>query len=563
MRFAPVHSQPNQTRRGYIQHVLTSGSVIAGYRIERVLGEGQMGTVFLARSPDLPRYESLKVLNKQLSDDADFQARFLREANVVAQLSHPNIVTVYRRGRDDGLLWIAMEYVSGTDADTALRNGQMTPARAVHVIEEIAKALDYAHHRHVVHRDVKPANFLLSGDSGSEERVLLGDFGVARYKGQNETSLAGSVFATVAYAAPELLAGHPADGRADLYSLGCSLFRLLTGRTPYPGGPTAAVIEAHLTAPPPKVTDAVPALPPAIDGVIAKSMAKDPADRYQTGRELAEAAARALGVSAHSPGPISISPRESTRPIREIAAQASALRRKPLLVASGAAVILGAVLIGVLTLGHGPSGGDSGEARRASSETLVEPGAVPGLLLPENKVSSIMGMPMRLGASTNQPIDYSRKIVGTECAAAYGPIAQSTYAGSGYTTLAANVLTAANPDPKRGTASVQQAVVAYPSAEAAGSARDRQLDEWRRCDKRNAIRQVSPNDPSAEVKFADVVVTADDVALLAQAVGPSGVACGRGLGVKNNVVVDSIVCQADSATQPVLDLVRDIVAEVR
>ena len=113
---------------------------------------------------------------------------------MVAQLTHPNIVTVYRRGRDDGLLWIAMEYVPGTDADTALQNGQMTPARAVHVIEEIAKALDFAHQRHVVHRDVKPANFLLSGDSSHDERVLLGDFGVARYKGQNETSLAGSVF---------------------------------------------------------------------------------------------------------------------------------------------------------------------------------------------------------------------------------------------------------------------------------------------------------------------------------------------------------------------------------
>ncbi|MCB0932150.1 MAG: sensor domain-containing protein [Mycobacterium sp.] len=550
-------------RRGYIQQVLTSGSMIAGYRIERVLGEGQMGTVFLARSPDLPRYESLKVLNKELSDDADFQARFLREANVVAQLTHPNIVTVYRRGRDDGLLWIAMEYVPGTDADTALQNGQMTPARAVHVIEEIAKALDFAHQRHVVHRDVKPANFLLSGDSSHDERVLLGDFGVARYKGQNETSLAGSVFATVAYAAPEVLAGRPSDGRADLYSLGCSLFRLLTGRTPYPGGPAAAVIEAHLRQPPPRVTDLVPGLPPAIDDVIATAMAKDPADRYQTGRELAEAAARALGVKAHSQAPISVSPRESPRPMIEIAAQTSALRRKPLVLGLGAAaIILIGVLIGALVLSRGPSGGGSDASRDTPAEPLVEPGALPRLLLSEAKITSILGTPMRLGASTNQPIDYSRKIVSTECAAAYGPIAQSTYAGSGYTALEANVFTAANPDPKRGTSSVQQAVVAYPSADAAESARDRQVDQWRQCAKRSAIRQVDPSDPSAEVKFADVVVTDDDVALLAQAVGPSGVACDRGLGVKNNVVIDSIVCQADSATQQVLDLVRDITAEV-
>lgn len=550
--------------RGYIQQVLTSGSTIAGYRIERVLGQGQMGTVFLARSPDLPRYESLKVLNKQLSEDVDFQNRFLREADVVAQLNHPNIVTVYRRGRDDGHLWIAMEYVPGTDADTALQNGQMTPTRAVHVIEEIAKALDYAHQRHIVHRDVKPANFLLSGDAGPDERVLLGDFGVARFRGQNEISVAGSVFATVAYAAPEVLAGRPSDGRADLYSLGCSLFRLLTGRTPYPSGPAAAVIEAHLTQPPPRVTDLVPGLPPAIDNVIATAMAKDPARRYQSARELADAAARALGLKSHMAAPISVSPRESTRPITEIAAKTSALRRKPLLLALGAgAVVLVAALIAGLSLGgSSDDGGGTDASKAAPAQPLVEPASVPRLLLSEGKLSSIMGTPMRLGASTNQPIDYSRKIVSTECAAAYGPIAQSTYAGSGYTALEANVFTAASPDPQRGTASVQQAVVAYPSVEAAESARDKQVDEWRQCANRSAIRQVDPSDPSAEVKFADVVVTDDSVALLAQAVGPSGVACDRGLGVKNNVVVDSIVCQSDSATQQVLDLVRGITAEV-
>lgn len=560
---SPRDESPNSSGHGYIQRVLTSGSTIAGYRIERVLGAGQMGTVFLARSPDLPRYESLKVLNKQLSDDADFQARFLREADVVAQLNHPNIVTVYRRGRNDGHLWIAMEYVPGTDADTALTNGQMTPVRAVHVIEEIAKALDYAHQRHVVHRDVKPANFLLSGDAGPDERVLLGDFGVARYKGQNEISVAGEVFATIAYAAPEVLAGRPSDARADLYSLGCSLFRLLTGRTPYPGGPAAAVIEAHLTQPPPKVTDVVPGLPPAIDGVIAKSMAKDPALRYQSAREMAQAAAQALGLKSHAASPISISPREKPRPMAEIAAQTSALGRKPLLIGLGAgAVLLIGGLVAALTLGGGGDGGSTDAAPSAPAQPMVEPAAVPRLLLSEAKLSSIMGTPMQLGASTNQPIDYSKKIVSTECAAAYGPIAQSTYAGSGYTAMEANVFKASNPDPQRGTASVQQAVVAYPSTEAAKTARDKQVDEWRQCANRNAIRQVDPSDPSAEVKFADVVITDDGVALLAQAVGPSGVACDRGLGVKNNVVVDSIVCQSDSATKQVLDLVRDITAEV-
>jgi serine/threonine-protein kinase len=229
---------------------------------------------------------------------------------------------------------------------------------------------------------------------------------------------------------------------------------------------------------------------------------------------------------------------------------------------AGAVVLVAALIAGLSLGGSSDDGGGTDASKAAPAQPLVEPASVPRLLLSEGKLSSIMGTPMRLGASTNQPIDYSRKIVSTECAAAYGPIAQSTYAGSGYTALEANVFTAASPDPQRGTASVQQAVVAYPSVEAAESARDKQVDEWRQCANRSAIRQVDPSDPSAEVKFADVVVTDDSVALLAQAVGPSGVACDRGLGVKNNVVVDSIVCQSDSATQQVLDLVRGITAEV-
>ena len=540
--------------------MLNSDSSIAGYRIERVLGQGQMGTVFLARSPDLPRYESLKVLNKELSDDAAFEARFMREADVVSQLNHPNIVTVYRRGHDDGHLWIAMEYVPGTDADSALRDGPMPPARALHIIDEISKALDYAHRRHVVHRDVKPANFLLSGDPGPDERVLLADFGVARYRGQNDISIAGQVFATVAYAAPEVLAGRPSDGRADVYSLGCSLFRLLTGQTPFPGGNAASVIEAHLQQPPPRVTDLVPGLPPAIDEVIANAMAKDPARRYQSGRELTQAAARALTSRPPVAEPISVTPRVSQRPMTDIAAHASALSRKPILVGAAAAILIAAVVGAVaLTRGSGDNEGD----RSGPTESLVDPQAVPQLLLSEDKLSSIMGTPMRFAAATEQPTDYSQRITGTECAAAYGPIAQSSYAGSGYTALRGSVFKESNPDPQRGSASAQQAVIAYPSADAAKAALEKQVEDWRGCANRSVFRKVDPADPSAEVKFGDVVTADDNIYLISQAVGPSGVACDRALDLKSNVVIDSIVCRSDSATQQVLDLVRGIADQVR
>ncbi|MGH3543210.1 MAG: serine/threonine-protein kinase, partial [Mycobacterium sp.] len=276
--------------------MLSAGSLVAGYRIERALGAGGMGTVYLAANPTLPRHDALKVLSTELSRDADFRARFTREADVASALDHPNIVSVYNRGQtESGELWIAMQFVDGTNADDALRDGTMTPQRAVHIVAEVAKALDYAHSRNVVHRDVKPANFLLSGPAGPGERILLGDFGIARALDDVGLTVTGSVMATVAYAAPEVLAGMPFDGRADLYSLGCTLFRLLTGKTPFSAANgMAAVMMAHLQRPPPRVTDQLPSLPAAFDGVIATAMAKDPAARFQSAAALAEAAGAAL-----------------------------------------------------------------------------------------------------------------------------------------------------------------------------------------------------------------------------------------------------------------------------
>ncbi|QIV79825.1 serine/threonine-protein kinase [Mycolicibacterium frederiksbergense] len=279
--------------------VLNAGEVVAGYTIEVVLGAGGMGTVYRARHPTLPRSDALKVLSPQLSQDAHFRARFEREAELAATLDHPNIVTVYNRGETDGQLWIAMQYVAGSDADKELAAARMTPQRAVHVVAEVAKALDYAHRRHLLHRDVKPANFLLAPD---DERVFLADFGIARaldeVVGLTQT---GMVMASVAYAAPESLTGEPTDHRSDIYSLGCSLYRMLTGRAPYArSGGMAAAAAAHLTEPPPRVTDIDASLPAALDAVIATAMAKEPNQRYQTATDLARAAVRALDESTET-----------------------------------------------------------------------------------------------------------------------------------------------------------------------------------------------------------------------------------------------------------------------
>lgn len=274
---------------------LDVGSVVAGYRIEAVLGRGGMGTVFRAAHPTLPRSDALKVLSSDLTLDSHFRGRFLREADLAATLDHPHIVSVYNRGEtEDGHLWIAMQYVAGSDAYHELKAGRMTPARALRITAAVADALDYAHQHGLLHRDVKPANFLLAAN---DERIFLADFGIAKRNddaaGLTQT---GMVLASIAYAAPETLIGEAADHRADIYALGCSLYTMLTGQTPFarPGANMGATITGHLTAPPPRVTDRIPELPPAIDAVIAKAMAKDPAHRYQTGGEFARAAAAAL-----------------------------------------------------------------------------------------------------------------------------------------------------------------------------------------------------------------------------------------------------------------------------
>ena len=295
--------------------VLSPGAVVAGYRIEKVLGSGGMGTVYLAANPVLPRRDALKVLSSELSHDPPFRARFIREADLAATLDHPNIVTVYTRGEtEEGQLWIAMQYVAGSDVHAELEDGPITVQRTVHIIGEVAKALDYAHRRNLVHRDVKPANFLLAPD---DERVLLADFGIARaLDDTSQLTATGMVMATVAYAAPETLSTGPVDGRVDIYALGCSLYRMLTGQAPFASsGGIAATMAAHLAKPPPRVTDRLD-LPRAIDAVIAKAMAKNPDDRFQRARELAEAAAAALegGVTVPVNRPVLPRPAPSSWP---------------------------------------------------------------------------------------------------------------------------------------------------------------------------------------------------------------------------------------------------------
>ncbi|MFE3546109.1 serine/threonine-protein kinase [Nocardia sp. NPDC059177] len=269
------------------------GDEIAGYRIERLLGSGGMGSVYLARHPHVPRQVALKTLNESVDVDSGFHARFLREAELASRLSHPNVVAIHDRGEHDGCLWIAMQYVPGSDAARLIEDQPrgLEPRRAVEIVTAAAAGLDAAHAAGLLHRDVKPANILVT----STGWVLVADFGIARDTAATTALTAtGEVVATLAYAAPEQLSGTAVDHRADVYALGGTLYNLLTGVNPFPRATPAEVVYAHLVDLPPKPSEIRPELPAGLDGVIARALAKAPRDRYPNCVALAADAAAAL-----------------------------------------------------------------------------------------------------------------------------------------------------------------------------------------------------------------------------------------------------------------------------
>ncbi|OHT85205.1 serine/threonine-protein kinase [Mycobacteroides saopaulense] len=360
---------------------LPPGTVISGYQIERVLGRGGMGTVYLASNPNLQRSEALKILSAQASRDPAFRARFMREASLAASLDHPNIVTVHNRGETpEGDLWIAMQYIQGSDAHSESVNGRISLTRAVHIVSEVSKALDYLHARGLVHRDVKPANILISE---GDHRIMLGDFGVTRaLDDSNTVTSAGNVTATIAYAAPEVLSGAAVDGRADVYALGCTLFRMLAGQPPFGSGASLpAIINAHLSAPPPRISQFA-SVPESMDALIAKAMAKNPADRYQSAGEFALAARQILADPAqHRQTVTQPVPTTTPRPLAQTAAPLAVAdttrtlsKHKRIAAIAGAAILLIASAVVAVVIWPRHDGGTRPGAHSAPSPTKVKPG---------------------------------------------------------------------------------------------------------------------------------------------------------------------------------------------
>jgi CheY-like chemotaxis protein/predicted Ser/Thr protein kinase len=264
------------------------GTEIAGYRIEERIGRGGMGVVYRAQHMNLQRRAAIKIIAPEFAETKGFRSRFIREARIAAALQHPNIVTVYDAGQSGQTLYIAMQFIRGSDLAAILNEeGRLRPYRAIDVCRQVASALDAAHGMALIHRDVKPGNVLIEG-----RRAYLTDFGLTKRSGGSKSGLtqAGELVGTIHYVAPEQIEAGDVDARTDVYSLACLLFHCLTGHVPFERDTDVAVIYAHLSETPPKLTDVRPELPAGLDAVIAKGLDKSPDRRFQSCSDLMSAA---------------------------------------------------------------------------------------------------------------------------------------------------------------------------------------------------------------------------------------------------------------------------------
>jgi serine/threonine protein kinase len=335
---------------------LQSGSVVGGYRIDELIGRGGMGLVYRATNVALNRIYALKVLAPGLAEDEQFRQRFRREMRIAASLHHPNIVGIHYAGEHEGMLFFVMDYVIGTDLRAILiKQGALEPSRAVDLLEQCASALDAAHRGGLVHRDVKPANILITVKEG-QEHAYLTDFGLAKkFDGASALTAKGLMVGTVDYMAPEQITGSRTDARTDIYALGCVFYQMLTGKVPYERENSVATLFAHVHDPPPalegEITDTYPAFVP----VLEKAMAKESSDRYLSAGDFASDAAAALsglrrtgpptvvgtGEATPLPGPAEPTALDQPEPV----AQATDISQPPPVDVAGSAAAVGATFV--------------------------------------------------------------------------------------------------------------------------------------------------------------------------------------------------------------------------
>ncbi|WP_077082219.1 serine/threonine-protein kinase PknH/PknJ [Mycobacterium numidiamassiliense] len=573
------------------------GTPFGRYRLIELLGRGGMGEVWRAHDTATNRTVAIKLLPPQLAQDHTFVQRFRREAEAAAQLNSPHIIPIHDYGEIDGRLFVNMRLIEGRDLHEILADGPLEPARAVRIIEQIAKALNAAHKIGLVHRDVKPSNILLDED----DFAYLIDFGIAR--GADETRLTGtgSIIGSWHYMSPERMRAGEVDARSDVYALACVLYECLTAATPFPGDSAEQQITAHLMAPPPRPSISHPTVPATLDTVIAIGMAKDPDQRYPTTAELATAAQRAMSTRQpdqnHYFPPSFASPPAPAMPVTQAAAprlpvdpnfvatqQAPAgqqrvdprtrrnVRRRQMQLGLIAALVVilvaGAGVTGYVLLQPRTTSQSAGAPQPSAASRPSAPvaeAALDGLLLTPDQVDTTLGITGATVAETTTDMeDNSSHVADAACRPLAGNAIAPVYAGSGWKAFRENVIREPGGKWTRG---VDQSVVLFPSAQDAGAFFTTSAQQWPAC----ANRQFTMTRVNAPDQLWTVGPVANTGGTLSATYtrnaspGWSWESCQRALTVANNVVVDVDECnlnQSDAPRDAGVNVARQIAAKV-
>jgi serine/threonine kinase PknH len=521
------------------------------YRLFEVIGQGGMGTVYRAHDTEIGRDVAIKVLPPELATEPGYQERFRREAHTAARLAEPHVIPIYDTGEIDGRLYLVMPIIDGVDLESVLTtNGPMTPSRAVEVIEQLATALQTAHNAGLVHRDVKPSNALITAN----EFVYLIDFGIAHDASATKLTRTGSIVGTWAYMAPERFGSGTADARADVYALACVLYECLTGQLPYPGNSLEPLVAGHLTGPVPRPTVLNPALPAGFDHVIARGMAKDPQQRYQTATQLATAARQALtGTLPAEPWPTP-TPQPSTQVPTTAGWPPPPRRSRRRWIIAGAAVaaavITAAVLIAALGTGPKPTPTAHTPSKSPTPTTpptpMVTPDRLDSILLTPQDVNAIMGA---TGMQSEQGIRHGifvsnfAQLSNPACLPSLyidqGPV----YRGSGYTAVSYDELS----EPGNNyTHIVEEAALTFPSADQAVGLVKSAAAKIGAC----AGQSITQSQGGASIRWT-IGNLVGDVPTVTQVNAQQGnsFTCQRAMSAVLNVVVDVDACAAQVSTQ--------------
>jgi serine/threonine protein kinase len=558
---------------------LPNGATFAGFTIVRLVGSGGMGEVYLAQHPRLPRRDALKLLPPEWSVDAEYRTRFTREADLASTLWHPHIVGVHDRGEADGQLWISMDYVDGLDAARLLADrypAGMPVEEVVRIVTAVASGLDYAHKQGLLHRDVKPANIMLTQvDDEGDQRILLTDFGIARdindISGLTTTNM---TVGTVAYSAPEQLMGDEIDGRADQYALAATTYHLLTGSQLFPHSNPAVVISRHLNSPPPALANTRSDLR-SLDPVLATALAKDPNDRFARCGEFARALAEhadgspsPVAPTRPAPVPPRLGPgvsRPATGekpPDQESAVSPS--RGRWLLTAAALTVVL--LVIGISLAWHPWARGRSSAKPTTSpsppsvtsTSTYAPPPAAPPPppppIFPANAIDTVLLSPTEIIAgtgSTGPPLEANNSLAGHEefqtvtpasCSGVMLGAYHGTDSATGLAATRTAILTRAPLSDGRGPTELEQSVSVFDSADDAQTLATSVESQWRACNS-GGVGQGSGEDHWT-FNFGTLQNRGDvvSVSMAASNIESGGRACQTAIGIRANVVVEAWTC---------------------